>query len=210
MLPSQTHAALSCKASKPAIDVKTATTRTKYIRTKSVKDLNQIHGGAGPGAAVGGLGGGEIGFKTEGKFEITEEGGMACVKLKRLEVTFFAKPEIHIASNFGRSSCEHNVVMAHEQGHIRILRKFVREYSPKVKSALAKYAYKIDPAVGPIPKSKVEAAQQRIQKEYMKKLESYQEKMMPVLSKRQQAHDNPAEYARINAKCNKWEEKIGQ
>ena len=198
-VPAPAHARLDCNASKPSLSVKTATTRTKYIRTKSSKDLTQLHGG-GAGSAVGGLGGGEIGFKTEGKFEITESGEKACVKLKHLEVTFYAKPEIHIASNFNRSTCEHNAVMAHEKGHIRILRKFVREFSPKVKVFLSKYARKIDPAIGPIPKSQVSAAQKKIQEQYMSKLEAYQNKMMPILSKRQKAHDSPQEYARVAAR----------
>ncbi|HOO81559.1 MAG TPA: hypothetical protein PK513_03550 [Alphaproteobacteria bacterium] len=199
---------LSCKASKPSLSVKTATTRTKYIRTKSSKDLTQLHGGGG--SSVGGLGGGEIGFKTEGKFEITEAGGKACVKLKQLEVTFYAKPEIHIASNFNRSTCEHNAVMAHEKGHIRILRKFVREFSPKVKVFLSKYVYKIDPAIGPIPKSQVNEAQKKIQEQYMSKLEAYQNKIMPILGKRQKAHDSPQEYARVASKCSKWDKKLAQ
>lgn len=206
--PAPAHADLDCRASKPSLSVTTATTRTKYIRTKSSKDLSQLHGNAPRGASVGGLGGGEIGFKTEGKFEVAEDGAMACVKLKHLDVTFYAKPEIHIASNLGRSTCEHNAVMAHEKGHIRILRKFVREYSPKVKSALAQYAIRIDPAVGPIPKAQVAAAQKKIQQAYMEQLESYQAKMMPVLARRQNAHDSPAEYARVQSKCRKWDEKL--
>ena len=102
---SPVQAQLRCKASKPTLLVKTATTRTKYVRTKSAKDLTHMHGSAGSGSTVGGLGGGEIGFKTESRFEITHQGKQACVRLKKVEVTFYAKPEIHIASNFGRSTC---------------------------------------------------------------------------------------------------------
>ena len=200
--------ASKCKSSKPSLSVKTATTRTKYIRTKSSKDLTQMHGGQG--SSVGGLGGGEIGFKVENQYEIAGTGNNVCVKLKRVEVTFYAKPEIHIASNFNRSTCEYNAVMAHEKGHIRILRNFVREYSPKVKKELVKVSRQLDSAIGPIPKSDISRAQDRMQKAFMSKIEQYNEKIMPVLSKRQKAFDNPKEYARVASKCKKWDKKLSK
>ena len=203
---SSASAQIKCNASTPKLSVKTATTRTKYIRTKSAKDLTQIHGSHG--STVGGLGGGEIGFKTETRFEVTSQGGSACVKLKSVDVTFYAKPEIHIANNFARASCEYNAVLAHEQGHIRILRKFVREYSPKVKQELKRIARQIDSAV-PTKKSQVNQAQNKIQDGFMAKIGQYQDKIMPVLERRQKAYDSPAEYARVASKCRKWDQKLG-
>ena len=203
------QAQLPCKASKPKLSVKTLTTRTKYVRTKSSNDLSNMHGGKLGTSQVGGLGGGEIGFKTESRFDVTQKGNQACVRLKTVDVTFFAKPEIHIASNFGRTTCEYNAVMAHENGHIRILRKFVREYSPKVKQELARIAAQTDPAIGPIKKSQISKAQTKIQDQFFKKIQKYHVKIMPVLERRQQAHDNPAEYKRVAAKCKKWDKKLG-
>ncbi len=197
----------SCKDSKPKLSFKTATTRTKYVRTKSSSDLTNMHGGGGK-SKVGGLGGGEIGFKTESRFEVTEQGGQACVKLKAVYVTFYAKPEIHVASNFGRSTCEYNAVLAHENGHIRILRKFVREYSPKVKQDLSRMIAKVDPAIGPISKRDIQKAQKKIQDEISKKIQKYNTKIMPVLSKRQQKHDSPTEYRRVSNQCKKWAKKL--
>lgn len=198
-----------CKDANPSLSVKTATTRTKYIRTKSAKDLTDLHGGS-KGSVVGGLGGGEIGFRTASKFEVATAGDMACVKLKRLEVKFYAKPEIHVASNFGRNSCEYAAVLNHENGHIRILRKFVREYSPKVKKELVKISRRLDTAVGPIHVSQIEKAQAKLQKDFIKELEKVNDKIMPVLAKRQKAHDNPREYARVDSKCRKWDQKLSK
>ena len=206
MNASPAMAQVKCKASTPSLSVKTATTRTKYIRSKSSKDLTQLHGG-GANSAIGGLGGGETGFKIENQFEITGKGSKACVKLKRVNVTFYAKPEIHIASNFGRSTCEYAAVMAHEKGHIRILRKFVREYSPKVKKEMARIVRSVNTAAV-VPESKIQAAQNKMQKQFMSKLEQYNEKIMPVLAKRQKAFDSPQEYARVDAKCRKWDQKL--
>lgn len=199
-------APLKCKSSRPSVSIKTSTTRTKYIRTKSAKDLTEMHGGAG--ATVGGLGGGEIGFKTQGEFETIGSGSRACVRLKHLQVTFFAKPEIHIASNFNRSTCEYNAVMAHEKGHIRILRKFVREYSPMVKLEIQRIAKRIKSSHGPIPASGVAAAQNKIQKQFMSEIEKYNAQIMLILAKRQKAFDSPQEYTRVASKCRKWDKKL--
>ena len=204
-LPQHAFAQSACKDQLPEVSIKTATTRTKYIRSKSSKDLTNLHGNGGQ---VGGLGGGEIGFKTQGRFQITGSGRSACVKLKELEVIFYAKPEIHVASNFGRATCEYNAVMKHEKGHIRILRKFVREYSPKVKAQLMRVSRKLDTAIGPISPSQVEKAQNKILQDFMKQVEAYHKKIMPILAKRQQAHDSPKEYARVANKCRKWDEKF--
>ncbi len=208
---SEAQAMVPCRDSKPSLSVKTATTRTKYIRTKSAKDLTDLHGGGG-GSIVGGLGGGEIGFRTETQFEIKSQGNQACVLLKRVEVKFYAKPEIHVASNFGRNSCEYAAVLNHENGHIRILRKFVREYSPKVKRHLIKVAKRLDTAEGPIPatNSAVKRAQEKLQNQFIKEMEKLNEKIMPVLAKRQKAFDNPREYARVESKCKKWDQKLSQ
>lgn len=200
---------ISCKDANPSLSVKTATTRTKYVRTKSAKDLTDLHGGGG-NSIVGGLGGGEIGFRTATKFEVSSVGDKACVKLKRLEVKFYAKPEIHVASNFSRNSCEYAAVLNHENGHIRILRKFVREYSPKVKQEMMQVAKRLDTAIGPIPVSNVEKAQKKLQQEFIKELQRINDKIMPVLAKRQQAFDNPKEYARVASKCRKWDQKLAR
>lgn len=196
---------LRCGSNNPSLSLKTATTTTKYIRSKSSADLTQLHGGSG--AAVGGLGGGETGFKVENSYQVETLGNQACVKLDRVEVTFYAKPEIHIASNFSRNSCEYAAVMAHEKGHIRILRKFVREFSPKAKQHVLDMLRRFDTAKL-VNISQVETTQNQMQKEFLGQLGSYNDKIMKILSKRQQAHDSPKEYANVASKCKSWDEKL--
>lgn len=200
--------AMTCRDQRPALFFSTATAPTKYVREISSQNLTQMHGGSS-GATVGGLGGGEIGFKTESRFEISQQEGQACLRLKHVSVVFYAKPVIHIASNFNRSSCEYNAVMAHEKKHISTLLKFVREYKPKVHYEVARILESTQTAFGPLSASQVEAAQQQIQSELGAKIHAYSAHIMPVLKQRQQEIDSPQEYARVAAQCSKWEQKLG-
>jgi hypothetical protein len=210
VLPASAHAMAECKTGSPGLSFKTGTSQTEYIRTKSSKDLTQMHGGGSQGSYIGGLGGGELGFKTEARFEIQTQGNAACVKLKSVNVLFYSKPQVHIASNFSRSSCEYNAVMAHEKKHISTLLKFQREISPKVKAKIRSMLNSIDPDLGPISLADTQKAQKAIQKRLSASLQAYSDLMMPIVEQRQQAIDTPAEYARVSAQCKKWDEKLAK
>jgi hypothetical protein len=201
--------AQTCQSKPPQINIKTVTTDTKVIRTKSSRDLKNMHGGSTSSAGrTGGRGGGYVGFKVRNEYEYLPQNGKVCVRLKRINIPFVAYPEIHIASNFARASCEHNAVMAHEQGHIRILRKFVREYSPKVKTHFQNMTRKITPSIDPVPRGQEKFAQNKIQAQIMAHINGYQNKIISIVQGRQRAHDTPAEYERVGNKCKKWDQKL--
>lgn len=202
-------AQIKCSGQKPSLSFSTASAPTKYVRGISSKNLTQMHG-AGTGAAIGGLGGGEIGFKTESRFEVLRQGERTCLRLKQVSVVFYARPAIHIASNFNRASCEYNAVMAHEKKHVSALLKFVREYSPKAHYEIAKILESTSTAFGPLSASRIETAQQHIQSELSAKIQAYSDRVMPVLQQRQQEIDSPSEYARVAALCGKWDQKLGR
>lgn len=205
--PSPAAAQIKCANQRPVLSFSTTTAPTKYIRGISSENLTQMHGSSV--GAVGGLGGGEIGFRTESRFEISQQGGRACLRLRQVAVELYARPAIHIASNFHRTSCEYNAVMAHERKHVSALLKFVREYSPKAHYEIARIVESTRTAYGPLPAAQAEALQQRIQAELGAKIHAYSDRIMPVLRQRQQAIDTPQEYARVAAQCNKWDQKLG-
>lgn len=202
--------ALECRSGAPSLDFSTSTARTEYIRVKSSKDLSQMHGDLQPGQSVGGLGGGQLGFQTETRFEIVQTGEVACLKFKRVIVDFFSKPRIHIASNFSRSSCEYNAVMTHEKKHTTALLKFQREYAPKARAEISRIIESIDPAMGPLRSGDIKKAQTLIQAKLSTALQAYNKKIMAVLAARQEAIDSPEEYASVVARCEKWEQKLAK
>lgn len=206
--PAANAASLKCSPSKLELSLKTSTQQTRYIRTKSSDDLTEMHNNQIEGSSVGGLGGGEIGFKTASKFEITHQGDQACVNLIGIDVSFYAKPEIHIASNFNRASCEYNAVMGHEKGHIRIMLQFLREYSPNIKREIHRIAANMKTVEGPVNKQEVKNIQDKMQADFLARLTAYNNKLMPILAARQQKYDSPTEYARVAKQCKKWDEKL--
>lgn len=194
-----------CTNESPQIIVKLATAPTKYIKTQNAQDLTSVHN-TGRGVTLG-LAGGPISITVKGQFQSTTLKGNACVELKKLEVLFWAKPQIHIASNFKKGSCEYREVLGHEQKHIRTLRSFVKAEAPKLKREVRKIV-KATRTQYKVKEHGVTTAQKNIEKQIFKRLESYQNRIMPILEIRQKAIDSPAEYKRVAAKCNNWGRKL--
>ncbi len=201
---------LSCAPKSVNVSVETSTAPTEYIKTQSSADLTKLHGQGAQNIAVGGLGGGLLGFKTEVRFEILTRGRNSCVTMKDLDIEFFAKPTIHIASNFRRGTCEYNAVHAHEKKHVRELLKFVREVSPDVRAHIKDKIRRMQTAIGPIQNAEIQNAQEFMQDIIIKDIEALNAELIPILSERQQAIDNPREYRDVSDKCKDWNKKLYQ
>ena len=194
-----------CSGEAPRVVVKLATAKTKYIKSNDVFDLTSMHNKGG-GVTLG-LAGGPIDITSEYEFRMRTLNGKACVELYRLQVLFWAKPEVHIASNFKKGTCEYREVLGHEQKHIRTLRKFVREFAPKLKKEAPKIV-KSSRTQHTVKEADVEKAQQEIVEGISNRLRIYQNKIMPILRSRQMAIDTPEEYRRVADQCDNWGKRI--
>lgn len=194
-----------CSNEAPQVIVKLATAPTKYIKTQSARDLTGIHN-TGRGITLG-LAGGPISITIKGQFQSTSLKGNACVELKKLEVLFWAKPQVMIASNFKKGSCEYREVLGHEQKHIRALRKFVREEAPKLKKEVRRIV-KASRTQYKVKERSVPQAQKNIEQQLYKRIQAYQNRIMPILENRQKAIDSPAEYKRVADSCKNWNRKL--
>lgn len=206
--PSNAYAQRFCDMDKPSLTVKMAKKKTRYIRSESAADLTQMHAGRNANYVVQGLGGGEMGYKLEMKYQTERKGKQACVGVKAIKVTFYGVPQIHIASNFKRGTCEYRAVLEHEQKHIRTMLKFMREYAPKLKRFSKRMVKSSQYQAGPMDESRVATALEKIKESYNQQLNNYLASIYPVLQNRQQAIDNPQEYARVQSKCKNWEKHL--
>lgn len=202
-LPKLSMAKTVCSSATPALYFQTATSPIQYVRNQSSDILTQIYGKNNQGS-VGGLGGGEIGFRTESRFEIFQRANEACVLLKSVSITFYTKPKIHIASNFKRGSCEYEAVIAHERQHVDILQTYAKARAPEAKSHIAGILRRMNPVIGPIHSHQIDKAQTAMQNGLQSHIEVYNEKILPELMERQKAIDTPQEYARVSRQCSNW------
>ena len=194
-----------CTNDEPRVVVKLATAPTKYIKTQNAQSLTAMHN-TGQGVTLG-LAGGPISITTKGQFQVTSQSGKACVELKNLEVLFWAKPQILIASNFQKGSCEYREVLAHEQKHIRTLRQFVKQQAPELKKEVRQIV-KTSRVRYKVQENKISSAQKQIEQQIYSRLVAFQDKIMPILESRQKAIDTPEEYARVASKCDNWGKKL--
>lgn len=206
---SYAQALKQCPSADPDVNFSTATSGTQYVRTRSSQDLTRMHGNPYGNTMVGGLGGGELGFQTQARYEILTQGGAACLRLKRVDVLFYARPKIHIASNFSRASCEYGAVMGHEKKHVAELLKFHREYAPRARRELDRILKSIPVSMGPMPRATADKAQDVMQSRIAAGLAAYNKKLTPLLEQRQGKIDTPDEYARVSAQCDDWNDRLG-
>lgn len=207
LTPTQASAMRFCDFSeKPKFSVKTASTKTRYIRGESARHLTSRAGHQGN--SVGGLATSEMGVKVVPQFEIQEHKGRFCVALKKMKVVWLLKPEIYIASNFQKGSCEYSAVLAHEQEHLRRTRKFVRRYAPKFKKKVKKISKTMPTQMGPFNRrADVEKAMDDMLQNMLMRSMGYLEGIMPILVDWQAKVDTPEEYAKVFKKCKNWDKK---
>ncbi|MGB0719395.1 MAG: hypothetical protein ACPGRX_02920, partial [Bdellovibrionales bacterium] len=194
-----------CTTEDTKTTVKLATSKTRYVKSQNAFTLTALHNSGG-GITLG-LAGGPIDITIKGRYGIRSRNGRACVHLENLDVLFWAKPVVLIASNFKKGSCEYREVLGHEQKHIRALRNFVRKHAPELKKEVAKII-KTTKTRAVVSENSIDTAQKSIEDPIIQRLAAYQNKIMPILRATQQGIDSPQEYARVAAKCENWGKKL--
>lgn len=207
-------ASLDCReggGGAPEITLQEVLGETRLYRTKDSESLtamkNQDGGAARQGIHVNGLGGGRIGLEGQALFVVMRLGAQACIRLKGINAKFFAFPAIHIARNFPKGSCEYDAILEHEKKHINTLQDFHSAYAPRFKAELRRIASEIG-ARGPFPEQNAKAVQNEMNERINAGIKAFNDSIMPVLETRQDAIDNPSEYARVKAQCTNWDKYV--
>ncbi len=200
--------ALTCDDEETKVTLDTILKPTQYIRTSSSRNLTEMHAVRGDDdKQILGLGGGEMQLRGKTEFTVTTQWKKACVSLKAVTLTFYARPQIHIASNFKKGSCHYASVLEHEQKHAKALKNFHREYGQELRKELQKYANKIK-VKGPVSKGKATDIQQKMSDLLSEMISRQSDEMADILEERQVAIDTPEEYKRVAAKCKKWDQDL--
>ena len=192
----------------PRTYVTMAKKKTYYIRGQSARNLTEMHYGRQSNFIVQGLAGGEIWYDIKTKYRTEQIKNKFCTGIDAVKITFYGVPQVYIASNFPRGTCEYRAILEHEQKHIRTMLKFMREQAPDFKRFAKNMTKHSRWHIGPVKKSDIESAKQDLYANYDKQLESYLIGKLQLLSARQKGIDNPVEYARVDAQCDNWDKYL--
>lgn len=200
-----------CPRPKPKVSYQSEIKATEYIRSESVSTLTDWQKGHSIMAKpVLGVGGGAVGTKLRVRYraaELPDGRGEVCVLPVEVHATFYAEPQIHIASNYARGTCEYGEILAHEQKHIKVLQKFHREYRTEYDDVLRDVVGAL-PAPEAVPMSEATVKKEEITDSIMQGMSAYTSDIMKILSARQQKIDTLQEYRRVMSKCDNWEKKL--
>jgi hypothetical protein len=212
VIPHAVFAGQPCSVKTPRLSFNSEIKSTEYIRTESAQNLTQWQMGHGAmiGPKVLGVGGGSLGTKIKILYEMTDMGDDTyCITPKQIAANFLATPQIHVASNFARGSCEYSEVLAHEQKHISILRKFHREYQALYNKKFRGIVKEM-PAITSVSLDEAEGQKAKITNFVVSNMNDYVQIMMADLNDRQRAIDTRDEYDSVLAKCENWNEKLAK
>lgn len=207
LVPITSAKAQTCPRSNPKTEIHQFSTKTKYYRGKSAWFLTTFATGHQPqNFAVLGLGGGPSWTSITAEFEgiPLKNYDAICLKVKKIDINFYIKPVVHVASEYKEGSCEFKEILTHEKKHIKVMRDWQKEFTSKLDLELKSIAKKI-PAPAPVGAASIKAAQDAMMKTVHIKVDEFiMKEMYPVLSLRQKKVDSPLEYRLVASRCENW------
>jgi hypothetical protein len=126
--------------------------------------------------------------------------GKFCVAVRRIDAVL-GNPvmNVYVADEYPPDSCEYNVILAHENTHVRFNLETLRDWLPTVKAALTEAAKHKFPAVFPHKPDGHEMEQY-----LLSNMQATFTLMGEDMARRNATIDTPENYRRENAKCHNW------
>ncbi len=197
-----------CDAQRPSTSVTYEIEKTRYEKSVSFRTLTMMHSNGKQ--RVLGTAGGNVGSSFNLKFEMEPVKGsqdLFCLQLKDIDAVFYAKPVIHIASEFRLGTCEYNRVLAHENKHVKTLKREHKRAMPSFSKHM-RLIKRILPDLEPVTMRSM-PEQQKIYGDIVKDhINSFVEALSADVAKEQAKIDTPEEYAKVWKRCEKWEERM--
>ena len=130
-------------------------------------------------------------------------GDAYCFWVKDIDVLLrYETPDVYIAREYRRGSCNYKVTLEHEMQHVKVARKYLGRFVTKMRSTLTSLLI-------PKPKSAVviesPAKAKHEAEELLEKLiYSVYKQLRIEIGKAQAKVDSPREYKRVGRKCKNW------
>ncbi|MCF8466160.1 MAG: hypothetical protein K9G33_02040 [Sneathiella sp.] len=127
--------------------------------------------------------------------------GQYCLRLETVKLTFGArKTDIYIDRKYRNDTCAYQAILEHEEEHVRINKKMIDEYLPKITEVLTERAAAIRPFFTKHPKDAGKSIVNRLLFELDPVLTEFNE----ARKKANDVIDTRDSYAATQAKCDDW------
>jgi hypothetical protein len=157
----------------------------------------------GPGARVLGAANAGLEFGWGMDMQSVRSGGKYCVWVARLRLTVrYPSPDIYIAREYRKGSCQYRTILAHEQEHVQISRATIKRYLPRLHLLLT--SLRIPTAQRPIRTATLEQAEEDLSALMRDLVDPVYREMARALTSEQASLDSPASYRRLFRRCRDW------
>ena len=127
--------------------------------------------------------------------------GRYCSVLSEMSLSIgYSKIDVFIDRKYGPGSCEYEAILGHENTHVSINRDVLRQYVPKIRQQLERYAR----SIGPIYSTSPDTTARRMQKVLGEQLQLLHKPMSSVRQARHARIDTRSNYLREQKRCVNW------
>ena len=183
------------------INVKIEFPEVPIDHSRSIKQLSSLHGRAN--SRILGLMKPDLRILTLPHADGAVVGDAYCFWITGFDVTLrYKRVDVYVAREYKQGSCAYNAILDHEQEHVRVARRNLLEYAPRIRSTLTSLL--IPTGAEPVMVPSVEQAKVEVRAISDELLKPVYEEMVQSLHDGQAALDTPQEYARVRSRCRRW------
>ena len=182
------------------LEIDTPAARVIHDRSSAQLGQSRIHGS---NARVLGLAYTGLAFGWSIGFDAEPMGEGYCFWVSNVRLTIRQpSPNIYVAREYRRGSCQYRTILAHEQKHVRNAREVINRYKPRLRQVLT--SLRIPTGLRPIYVTEPATARARLRKLMKELAEPLYREMARELSKAQAKLDSPASYRLYFKQCKTW------
>jgi len=188
------------------VDFQTQAPTTRYdnsLNVTGIRNLFQTRGMPVGGPHVQALGVTYVtpAFGLQAHTRATVDRKGACVYLESVQATFSLRDQhVYIASEYPTGSCEYNAIKDHEDQHVSINTRTLKEYAPRVRAELERLLAAEKPVFASRPDTVTKAKVQELSRRMNTILDAFQ----ATMSQRNAVIDTPQNYKAISEICKEW------
>ena len=182
------------------VTIKFPTPRIDHSR--SIAQLGKISG-LGHNTRALGLMKPDFVIETRPRAQGLPVGDKFCFWITGFDVNLrYRRLDVFVAKEYPVGSCPYRVILAHEREHVRVARKNLEEYAPRIRRALTSLL--IPTGQDPAMVNSAGQARKEVKAISDELLRPVYKEMMKSLVAAQKMVDTPRAYARVRRKCNNW------